>query len=128
MRNFGIILLGGFLVVSPALAGPADEIRVFALKQVGDSYVIEVPYNDLDLRRPAEVKVLAARVNRAIHQVCSAEVFTPALSEYGVRACMEKASSVTETQLWHARKRAVEFARAGHSSLPELAIAVRVAY
>ena len=116
------------LVSTPAPAQPGDEITVFAVRQIGDRRVIEVPYQDLDLSRPAQVDILRLRVDTAARQGCSIGLYQPTLTPNEQRGCIEDAIGGAAPQLKRAQKRAWEIARTGHSSIPAVAIAVAAGF
>jgi len=130
MQTTKIVITLGVAVLSvPALAAqPQSDIRIYGMKHVADGFEIEVPYHDLDLRQPAQVRILSARVGKAARSVCAPLLYTPRFDAAQQRACEDGAISDAAPQMALARKRAQEFARTGHSSIPEVAVALRSAF
>ena len=124
----GATVAGLAVASAPANAGPGDEITVSAIKKVGDSHVIEVPFDDLDLSQPSHVRLLKSRLNVAAGRVCSAKLYAPELSSFEQSECFLAALGDANWQLRRASKRAREIQVTGHSAIAPIRIAIRAAF
>jgi len=113
---------------APLAAQEQTPITVSALKRMGDAFIIEVPYRDLDLSRIEGVAALRHRVDAAAHTGCSTKQFEPALTDNERRGCIDDAVGGAIPQMQRAKRRAIEIARSGHSSIPPVAIAMRIGF
>ena len=118
------------LIAAPAWGDPVpnDEIAVYAIKKVGNSNVVEVPFDDLNLSQPADVRQLRQRVEVAANQVCAPGLYVPQLTEFRQSECLVSALDGASWQLRRAAKRAREIQLTGRSSIPPIAIAMRVGF
>lgn len=124
------LLVAVSLLAAPAWSDPVpnEEIAVYAIKKIGDSNVIEVPYADLDLSQPGDVRQLRQRVGVAAGQVCAPRLYTPELTEFRQSECVLGALDGASWQLHRAAKRAREIQRTGSSSIPPVVVALRVGF
>jgi UrcA family protein len=114
-------------IVSPAVAAGQDRpVVVYAEPQEG-LRTERVTYADLNLAERRDEKLLRLRVAGAVKRVCLFENGRSGLQDSGYTRCSDEAWDGANPQIAQAVTRAREIALTGHSVLPAIAIAIRVA-